>query len=87
MFHRKVLLNFFQQDLEPLHSAWWRYKDLPLNFPYHGLSKEWQLEIFLKGLCNNTRTWVEKGDGIIPFYQRSVDEAYYLLEDMAEYDY
>ena len=31
--------------------------------------------------------WVERGDGIISFYQRSVDEAYYLLEDMAEYDY
>ena len=24
MFHRQVLLNFFQQDLEPLHNAWWR---------------------------------------------------------------
>ena len=31
--------------------------------------------------------WVERGDGIISFYQRSFDEAYYLLEDMAEYDY
>ena len=87
MFHRKILLNFFQQDLEPLHSAWWRYKDLLMNFPYHGLSKEYQLEIFLNDLCNTTKIWVERGDGIIPFYQRSVDEAYYLLEDMAEYDH
>ena len=31
--------------------------------------------------------WVERGDGIISFYQRSMDEAYYLLEDMAEYDH
>ena len=32
MFHWKVALNFFQQDLEPLHSAWCKYKDLLLNF-------------------------------------------------------
>ena len=31
--------------------------------------------------------WVERGDGIISFYQRFVDEAYYLLEDMAKYDH
>ena len=57
-----------------------------MNFPHHDFSKE-QLDIFLKGLCNTTRMWVERGDGIISFYQRFVDEAYYLLEDMAEYDY
>ena len=34
----------------------------------------------------HNKKWVERGDGIIYFYQRSVDEAYYLLEDMVEYD-
>ena len=87
MFHRQVLLNFFQQDLETLHSAWWRFKDLLMNFPHHGFTKECQLEIFLNDLCNITRIWVEKGDGIISFYQRSVDEAYYFWEDMARYDH
>ena len=87
MFHRKVLLNFFQHDLEPLYSTWWRYKDLLMNFPYHGFSKEWQLEIFLKGLCSSTRIWIERGDGVSSFYQRSVDWAYYLLDDMTEFDY
>ena len=87
MFHRQVLLNFVQQDLEPLHSAWWRYKDLLINFPHHGFSKESQLEIFINSLRNTTRMWVEIGEGIISFYQKSMDEAYYLLEDMAEYDH
>ena len=82
MFHRQVFFNFVQQDLEPLHNAWWRYKDLLMNFPHNGFSKECQLEIILNGLCNTTRIWVKKGDGIISFYQRSIDEAYYLLEGM-----
>ena len=87
MFHRQVFLNFIQQDLKPLHSAWWRYKDLLMDFPHHDFSKGCQLEIFLNDLCNTTRIWVEKGDGIISFYQRIVGEAYYLGEDMAEYDH
>ena len=58
-----------------------------MNFSRHGFSKECHLEIFLNGLYNTIRIWVDKGDGIISFYQRSVDEAYYLLEDMAEYDH
>ena len=85
MFHRQVLLNFVQQDLESLYSAWWRYKNLLINFPHDGFSMKCQLEIFLNSLCNNTR--IQKGKCIISFYQRSVDEAYYLLEDIAKYDH
>ena len=86
MSHRQVLLNFFQHDLEPLHSAWWRYKALLTRFSSHGFSKECQLEVFRNGLCATARNWVERGDGTTTFYQLSVDEAYWMLEDMAEYD-
>ena len=86
MSHRQVLLNFVQHDLEPLHSAWWRYKALLARFPYHGFSLECQLEVFLNGLCATTRDWVERGDGTTTFYQLSLDEAYWMLDDMAEYD-
>ena len=48
MFHRKVLLKFFQQDLEPLHSAWWRYKDLLMNFSHHGFQRSSSLRSSLK---------------------------------------
>ena len=52
---------------------------------YHSFSKECQLDIFLDALCSTTIIWIEKGDGTISLYQRSVDEAYYFLEHMAEY--
>ena len=58
-----------------------------MKFAYHGFSNEYQLEIFLNALSKSTRIWVEKGNGIIYFYQRSVDEAYYLLDDMTEFDH
>ncbi|KAM6596659.1 hypothetical protein CsatA_007183 [Cannabis sativa] len=86
MSHRQVLMNFVQHDLEPLYEAWWKYKAFLVRFPYHGLSKECQLEIFLNGLNPSTRKWVERGDGTTNFYQLSIDEAYWMLEDMAEYN-
>ena len=48
--------------------------------------KECQLQNFLSESCATIRTWVERGNGTASFYQLSVDEAYCLLEDMANYD-
>ena len=87
MFHRRVLMNFGQPNSEPLYSAWWRYKDLLIQFPYHGFLKEFYIQLFLHGLQATTRNWVERGNDTTSFYQQSIDEAYYLLEDMAEFDY
>ena len=42
--------------------------------------------IFINGLRNETRSWVERGDGITSFYQQSIDEAYWMIEDMVEFD-
>ena len=86
MSHKQVLINFVQHDLEPLHRAWRRYKNLFMRFPYHSLSRECLLEVFLNGLHATTREWVERGDGTTNFYQLSIDEAYWMLEDMVEYD-
>ena len=86
MFHQRVILNFFQLDSEPLFVAWERFKDLLCRVPMHRFSKECQLQIFINGLCNTTRNWVERGDGTTSFYQQTIDEAYNMLEDMAEYD-
>ena len=55
-------------------------------FPNHGFSKECQIQIFLDGLSAIMRHWVERGNGTAFFSQLSVDEAYCLLEDMANFD-
>lgn len=60
MFHQQILLNFAERDLESFSSAWWRYKDLLIRFPFHDFSTECQLEIFLNGLCALTRCWIER---------------------------
>ena len=86
MFHRRVILSFSQQDSEPLSNAWERFQGLLCRFAMHGFSKDCQLEIFINGLRNATRSWVERGDGITSFYQQSIDEAYWMMEDMVEYD-
>lgn len=52
-----------------------------VRFPYHGFSRECQL------LCATTRNWVESEIGTTSFYQLSLDDAYWMLEDMAEYDH
>ena len=53
-------------------SAWWRYKDLLIRFPYHGFSKEFYIQLFLRGLHATTRNWVERGNFTTSFYQQSI---------------
>lgn len=78
---------FYQRDWEPLYNAWWRCKKLLAWFLYHGMPKEWILENFLNGLCYTSREWVERGNRTTFFYQLSIGQAYYMLEDMAKYNY
>ena len=82
MFHQNILKRFVQLDFEPLHVSWWRFKDLLDKFPNHGFSLEEKLQVFLNGLSNDARNWVEQGDGTTSFYQQSIEEAYLMLEDM-----
>ena len=85
--HLKVICNFVQHDSELYFEAWWRFKDLLCKFPHHGLRKDFQLRIFINGLRDPTREWVERSHGINPFYHRSINKIYWVLEDMAEYDH
>ena len=85
--HLKVICNFVQHDSELYFEAWWRFKDLLCKFPHHGLRKDFQLRIFINGLRDPTREWVERAHGINPFYHRSINKIYWVLEDMAEYDH
>ena len=87
MADRQVLLRFAQRDSEPFFSAWERFKELLIQCPHHGFPREVQLRIFLDGLDAATRTWVERGNGTTSFHQLSADEAYWLLEDMADVNY
>ena len=70
-----------------MYSAWWRYRDLLNRFLDHGFSKKYILQNFINDLCDTTRSWVESGHGNLPLFQRPIDEAYYVLEDMADHDY
>lgn len=46
-----------------------------------------KLNIFLNGLSDDTRNRVGQGDSTTSFYQRYVEEAYLMLDDMAEFYY
>lgn len=87
MFHRRVVLRFIQLDSEPFYNAWWRFKNLLDKFPLHGFSMEEKLNIFLNGLSDDIRNWVGQEDGNTSFYQRSVEEAYLMFDDLAKFYY
>ncbi|PON66379.1 hypothetical protein PanWU01x14_110340 [Parasponia andersonii] len=58
----------------------------------HTISESWFIPgvsntKFLHKLWPETRLWVERGNGTSTIYQLSIDEAYWLLEDMADVDY
>ena len=80
-------MSFVQQDIEPMYSVWWRYRDLFNRFSNHGFSKKYILQNFINGLCDTTRYWVESGHRNFPLFQRPIDEAYYILKDMTDHDY
>ena len=74
--------------MEPFYTAWERFKDMLEWYPHHNLSKWALLQIFIEGLHFEARDWVEKAivSDSHSFFSRTVDEAYYLLEDMAAFN-
>lgn len=48
---------------------------------------EEKLNVFLNGLSDDTRNWVEQGDGTTSLYQIFNEEAYLMLDDMAKFYY
>ena len=86
MSHRCIISNFFQQNFEPLYITWDRFNDYLCRFPFQGFSLEDQIEIFIKGLNRETWSWVARGDVTKSFFQQSIHEAFYMMNDMAEFD-
>ena len=80
---------FQQYYSEPFYEAWERFKGfLEMTF-YRCIPKE-QLHLsFFYGLNEDTKRWVDIGSMTsgCPFLSRNGDDAYFLLEDMASYNY
>ncbi|KAJ8774906.1 hypothetical protein K2173_019910 [Erythroxylum novogranatense] len=83
---RAEISTFRQHDLEPLHEAWKRYKDLLRKCPHHGYQEWVQVEMFYNGLNGQTRTIVDAAAGGI-LMRKTSQEACALLEDMASNSY
>ena len=88
--HQQVLTNFAQQHMEPFYAAWERFKDMMARCPNHNFPKWYLLQIFYQGLSFEAKNGVDDGaieaDGN-SLFSRTIDEVYYLLEDLAAFNY
>ncbi|KAL6568028.1 hypothetical protein OROHE_003712 [Orobanche hederae] len=78
---RNDITTFCQYEMELLHEAWERYKDL-LRRCHHGLPDWLQIQIFYNGLSASTRTLVDAAAGGA-LMGKTMVEAHALLEAMA----
>ncbi|KAI3446836.1 hypothetical protein Pfo_003501 [Paulownia fortunei] len=76
------IMTFAQYDLEYVHEAWEKYKDLLRRCPHHGLPNWLQVQTFYNGLSGSTRTLVDVAAGGA-LMGKTHEEAYDLLETMA----
>ncbi|XP_052198388.1 uncharacterized protein LOC127805673 [Diospyros lotus] len=83
---RNDITSFMQQDSETLYEAWERYKELLLRCPHHGIPDWLQVQTFYNGLLGHTRTIIDATAGGA-LMDKSFDDAYTLLEDMAANNY
>ncbi|KAI3461988.1 hypothetical protein Pfo_018651 [Paulownia fortunei] len=79
---RNDITTFNQYDMESLHEAWERYKELLRRCPHHGLPEWLQVQTFYNGLGGATRTLVDAAAGGA-LMSKTHEEAYDLLETMA----
>ncbi|XP_062103987.1 uncharacterized protein LOC133815123 [Humulus lupulus] len=79
---RGEINNFYQLDNESLYEAWERFKDLIRKCPHHGIERWMLVHNFYNGLCGTTRTLIDAAAGGA-FMRKSANEAYDLLEEMA----
>ena len=81
-------LIFQQHDSESFFEVWVRFKDFLGLYTTYSLLNKFYLK-FLFGLNEETERWVKDGvySSGVPLLSRSEDEVFYLLEDMANYDY
>ena len=83
---RTNIQTFVQFDMETLYEAWERFKDLLRRCPHHGLPKWLVVQTFYNGLNNHTRINIDAAAGG-SLMGKSLDEAYDLLEEMANNNY
>ena len=78
-----IINSMFQQYYsEPFYEAWEQFKD---GFGWQELS---QL-LFYLGLNEDTRSWMDDGAMAsgCPLFLRNANDAYFLFEDMENYNY
>ncbi|XP_031282977.1 uncharacterized protein LOC116141632 [Pistacia vera] len=83
---RSDITNFFQQDMESIHEAWERYKDLLWRCPHHGLLIWSQVQTFYNGLLPNIQVMIDAANGGA-LNNKTLEEAYILIEVMASNNY
>ncbi|XP_010534164.1 PREDICTED: uncharacterized protein LOC104809785 [Tarenaya hassleriana] len=58
--HARNRINaFIQEDGENLHDAWERFKEYQRMCPHHGMERDYILSIFIHGLKDDTRSWID----------------------------
>ena len=83
---RTDIQTFLQFDAETLYEAWERFKDMLRRCPHHGLPKWLVVQTFYNGLNSHTRINIDAAAGG-SLMRKSLDEAYDLLEEMANNNY
>jgi Retrotransposon gag protein len=60
---RGQIMNFGQKRNESLYDAWERFKDLLRLCLYHGLAKQYIVQIFYDGLISNDKNFLDAAAG------------------------
>ncbi|XP_010556414.1 PREDICTED: uncharacterized protein LOC104825742 [Tarenaya hassleriana] len=60
---RNRINSFVQEDGENLHDAWERFKEYQRMCPHHGMERDYLLSIFIHGLKDDTRSWIDAACG------------------------
>src|SRR5690349_8347082 len=79
---RGKINTFVVKDRESLFKSWERFKDLLLDCPHHGIPKIELLEIFFKGLDEDSQFKLQSLSGGT-FMEKHVDDSWEFVEKQA----
>ena len=79
----KEIANFSQEEGEPFHEAWDRFKMLQVKCPHHGYTLQLLNQIFYDGLDFSCQAMVDNAAGGI-IYEKDAKETKALLEKIGE---
>ncbi|KAK9044977.1 hypothetical protein V6N11_058867 [Hibiscus sabdariffa] len=83
---RNQITSFRQEDVEAMHEAWERYRDLFRRCPMHGLPKWTQVSIFYNSVNTPTRMMLDaSANGTL--LDKPPRESLEILEKLAQNDY